>query len=329
MAESVKGNDLIDEKTARSWESEQRKLKEELVDHDTETWQSDGPPFSDLHYIGGVDISFVKTSTSLACVSLIVCSFPDLEVVYEDCQTIHMTQPYISGFLAFREVPFFMERLDRLRDTKPELLPQIIFVDGNGILHPRGFGTACHLGVLSGIPTVGIAKKLTQIDNIQKDEEHAHKVSVLREGESFDLIGESGKTWGKALRSCEKTINPIYVSVGHRISVETAIILVQVCCQYRIPEPVRQADMRSREYLRQTFPEHYPASSSGGKKAAQKHRKKDPDGALGKTEGQKRMEESCDGEDDEELRKENNDIEPVKLQGDGDRRSTESGSPSS
>ena len=86
--------------------------------------------------------------------------------------------------------------------------------------------------------------------------------------------------------------------------------------------------MRSREYLRQTFPEHYPASSSGGKTKAQRHRKKDPDdGASGKKAGQKRMGESCDGEHDDVLRKENN--EPVKLQVDGDRRSTESGSPSS
>ncbi|XP_054763045.1 endonuclease V-like [Lytechinus pictus] len=177
MEESARCNDLlIDEDTARSWESEQRKLKQKLIEDDTEGWQSGGPPFTDLHYIGGVDISFVKTSTSLACVSLIICKFPDLEVVYEDCQTIHMTQPYISGFLAFREVPFFLECLDRLRSTKPDLVPQIIFVDGNGILHQRGFGTACHLGVLSGIPTVGIAKKLSHIDNIQKDDEHARKV---------------------------------------------------------------------------------------------------------------------------------------------------------
>ncbi|XP_072168425.1 endonuclease V-like [Diadema setosum] len=259
---------LVDDETARAWEREQAELREKLVECDTEDWQAADAQFSGLKYIGGVDISFVKTSTSLACASLVICSFPDLEVVYEDSQTVNMTQPYISGFLAFREVPFFLDRLQRLRESKPDLIPQVIFVDGNGILHPRGFGTACHLGVLSDIPTIGIAKKLTQVDGMQKDVQHADKVASLESGgDSFDLLGASGKIWGKALRSCSKSSNPIFVSVGHRISLDTAVSLVQACCLHRVPEPVRQADIRSREFLRQTFPEHYPASASGKKGA--------------------------------------------------------------
>ncbi|XP_072029485.1 endonuclease V-like [Amphiura filiformis] len=247
-------SDITDEKQKR-WQNEQNELKQRLICDDTEEWQKKGVPFEGLHYIGGVDISFVKTSTTQACASLVICRYPDMEVVYEDCDMVELTAPYISGFLAFREVGFFLKLLDRLRQSQSHYIPQVIMVDGNGILHPRGFGTASHLGVLADIPCIGVAKKLMQIDGLEKNDQHASKIAeLIKAGDSFPLIGDSGKIWGKAVRSCDKSSNPIYVSVGHRIHLETAVGLTYQCSLYRIPEPIRQADIRSREFLRLNVP---------------------------------------------------------------------------
>uniref|UniRef100_A0A8C5CVX2 Endonuclease V n=1 Tax=Gadus morhua TaxID=8049 RepID=A0A8C5CVX2_GADMO len=82
---------------------------------------------------------------------------------------VRLTAPYVAGFLAFRETPFLMEALRRLERNRPQLLPQVVLVDGNGLFHYREFGLACHLGVLSGIPCVGVAKNLLQVQGVTKN----------------------------------------------------------------------------------------------------------------------------------------------------------------
>ncbi|KAF7225413.1 endonuclease V [Nothobranchius furzeri] len=242
------------EDLVKHWESEQERLRQQVVEDDTEDWQR-RPDFLGLQRVGGVDLSFIKGDEVNACAQLVVLSYPDLELLYEDSQMVALTAPYIAGFLAFRETPFLLEALQRLKLTRPELMPQVVFVDGNGLFHYREFGLACHLGVLSGIPSVGVAKNLLQVQGVYKNEEHQSQIAVLQTGgESFPLISASGKVLGKALRSCDKSSKPVYVSVGHRISLDTAVRLTHSCCRYRVPEPIRQADVRSREYLRVHFP---------------------------------------------------------------------------
>ncbi|KAF3687176.1 Endonuclease V [Channa argus] len=85
---------------------------------------------------------------------------------------VTLTAPYIAGFLAFRETPFLLEALQRLERNQPTLMPQVVFVDGNGLFHYREFGLACHLGVLSALPCVGVAKNLLQVQGVYKSEEH-------------------------------------------------------------------------------------------------------------------------------------------------------------
>ncbi|XP_048466620.1 endonuclease V isoform X2 [Rhincodon typus] len=211
----------------REWERQQMELKEQMIDHDTEDWQSN-EVFEGLERIGGVDLSYIKGDEVNACASLVVLNYPDLKVVYEECWMVCLTTPYIPGFLAFRETPFLEEALKRLQLKDPSLLPQVIFADGNGILHHREFGVACHLGVLTDLPCVGVAKNLLHVNGLEEK-------YLLKE---------------KALKSCEKSTKPIYVSVGHRISLDTALRLTHSCCKYRVPEPIRQADIRSREYIR-------------------------------------------------------------------------------
>ncbi|XP_058634234.1 endonuclease V-like isoform X3 [Onychostoma macrolepis] len=128
---------------------------------------------------------------------------------------------------------------------------KVLFVDGNGLFHYREFGLACHLGVLSDLPCVGVAKNLLHVEGVVRSEEHQLQINALQKsGDSFSLATASGRVLGKALRSSQSSIKPVYVSVGHRITLDTAVRLTHTCCLYRVPEPIRQADIRSREYLR-------------------------------------------------------------------------------
>ncbi|XP_063562094.1 endonuclease V isoform X17 [Gorilla gorilla gorilla] len=196
------------EETLSLWKREQARLKAHVVDRDTETWQRD-PAFSGLQRVGGVDVSFVKGDSVRACASLVVLSFPELEV---------------------------------------------LLVDGNGVLHHRGFGVACHLGVLTDLPCVGVAKKLLQVDGLENNALHKEKIRLLQtQGDSFPLLGDSGTVLGMALRSHDRSTRPLYISVGHRMSLEAAVRLTRCCCRFRIPEPVRQADICSREHIRKSL----------------------------------------------------------------------------
>uniref|UniRef100_A0A8C6CIQ6 Endonuclease V n=1 Tax=Monodon monoceros TaxID=40151 RepID=A0A8C6CIQ6_MONMO len=196
------------EETLSLWKREQALLKTLVVDRDTEAWQRD-PAFSGLQRVGGVDVSFVKGDSVSACASLVVLSYPELEV---------------------------------------------LFVDGNGVLHHRGFGVACHLGVLTDLPCIGVAKKLLQVDGLENNALHKEKIRLLKGGgDSFPLMGGSGTVLGMALKSHDHSTKPLYVSVGHKMSLEAAVRLTHGCCKFRIPEPVRQADIRSRDYIRRTL----------------------------------------------------------------------------
>ncbi|XP_036078754.1 endonuclease V isoform X2 [Rousettus aegyptiacus] len=220
----------LPEGTLSLWKREQAVLKARVVDRDTEAWQRD-PAFSGLLRVGGLDVSFVKGDSVSACASLVVLSYPKLEVLYEDCRMVSLTAPYVPGFLAFREGPFLVDAVQRLQEKEPHLSPQVLLVDGNGVLHPRGFGVACHLGVHTDLPSIGVAKKLLQVDGLENNALHKEK----------------------ALRSHDHSTKPLYVSVGHKMSLEAAVRLVRSCCRFRIPEPVRQADIRSRDYIRRTL----------------------------------------------------------------------------
>ncbi|XP_076210302.1 endonuclease V isoform X3 [Aptenodytes patagonicus] len=206
------------EATLRRWEREQARLRAGVVEEDTEEWQKDSH-FTGLERVGGVDLSYIKGDDTSACASLVVLSYPALEV---------------------------------------------LLVDGNGLLHPRGFGVACHLGVLTDLPCIGVAKNLLQVDGLVRDELHREQIrSLQREGDTFPLTGTSGRVLGMVLRSYNNSSKPLYISVGHRVCLETAVRLVKSCCRYRIPEPIRQADIRSREYIRKQLCSPLEVISSG------------------------------------------------------------------
>ncbi|CAK9215797.1 unnamed protein product [Sphagnum troendelagicum] len=210
---------------------------------------------SKLRYVGGVDLSFSKLDESIACAALVVMDLEIMQVVYEDFDTVKLTMPYIAGFLAFRETPVLLGLLQKMALKEPALYPQLLMVDGNGILHPRGFGLASHLGVLADIPTIGVGKNLHHVDGLTNLKvRNVVAKSNLQAGDVVPLIGSTGQVWGAALHSHEGCQKPIFISIGHRISLDTAVAVVRCCCLHRVPEPVRQADLRSRDRLRLRIP---------------------------------------------------------------------------
>lgn len=147
-----------------------------------------------------------------------------------------------------------IELLDDVRLNKPEFNPQLLLIDGNGILHPRGFGVACHLGVLTGIPTFGCGKTLFLIDGLDtKVVKENFKQNTHKAGDYTLLTGKSGEVHGAAFKSTEEVLNPIYLSPGHKVDMELMIDVARTCCHARIPEPVRQADLRSRTWVKQNL----------------------------------------------------------------------------
>ncbi|ETV91483.1 hypothetical protein, variant 1 [Aphanomyces invadans] len=214
-----------------------------------------------IKYIAGVDISFFP-GTDDACAALVILSFPDLKVVCEvSCHTT-LTLPYIPTFLAFREIPALLPLFDMI---PREFYPQVVLVDGNGELHPRGFGIASHLGVVTQLPTIGVAKTFLNVDGLTKrsvralvQEKKAHTRTSDGGGPqsvvALKLQGQSSKVWGMAMCS-EGTENPIYVSIGNMISLSKAVDVVLQCSLFRVPEPIRQADLRSRSIVR-TWEKH-------------------------------------------------------------------------
>ena len=94
-------------------------------------------------------------------------------MVYKDYEIVKLDLPYVPGFLAFREVPHLMKLINTLKEKRPEYIPQVILVDGNGILHQNGFGLASHLGVLADIPTIGCGKTVFNVDGMSKEKVRA------------------------------------------------------------------------------------------------------------------------------------------------------------
>ena len=101
--------------------------------------------------------------------AIIVFEFPTMKVLYEDYEQDETDYPYVPGFLAFKEVPSYVKLFNRLQANAPEMTPQVVLVDGNGILHTRNFGCASHVGVTFKVPTIGVGKTIFYIDGLGKE----------------------------------------------------------------------------------------------------------------------------------------------------------------
>lgn len=186
--------------------------------------------------VAGADCAFDQTTDRIH-VAVVVLSFPDLEPVETVTGSDRVRFPYVPGLLSFRETPALLRAFAKLRHE-----PDVLFVDGQGLAHPRAAGLACHLGVLLDRPTIGCAKSLL----VGSYDEPA----PLRG--AFNYLYDAKKhVIGAALRTRDR-VQPVFVSIGHRISLARAIALTLACGKgCRIPEPTRQADLLAERAKRE------------------------------------------------------------------------------
>lgn len=184
--------------------------------------------FGEIKTIAGVDLSFSSDGETGYAV-VVVLSFPELQVLEARYAAAPVPMPYVPGLLSFREAPIALEAFAQL-----ETVPDMIFLDGQGQAHPRGFGIACHLGVLLDRPSVGVAKSYLcgQYD----------RALTLEPGTSTPLLSKDGSQVIGAVVQTKQGTNPLFISPGHKISVDSATKLVLECVRgYRLPEPTHQA----------------------------------------------------------------------------------------
>ncbi len=187
-----------------------------------------------VRYIAGVDISVPKAG-GMATGAVVVLSYPELRVVETKIASGRLAFPYIPGLLSFRESPLILAACQELT-----LTPDLILVDGQGIAHPRRMGLASHLGLLLNTPTVGCAKS-------RLCGEHGEPGS---EPGSYAELLDRGEVIGAALRT-KPGVKPVYVSIGHKVDLQTAVYWVLECCRgFRLPEPTRLAHLAARGNLR-------------------------------------------------------------------------------
>ena len=179
------------------------------------------------HLVAGVDISG-EDSRGLARGAVVVLRFPELEIVEQGVATLRLSFPYVPGLLSFREVPLILAACERLSVT-----PDLFIADAHGIAHPRRLGLASHLGLLLDVPTIGCAKSILCGQHGDLGQEPGDYAPLL----------ESDEVIGAALRT-KRGVNPVYVSIGHRVDLEAAIQWVTACLRgYRLPEPTRLAHL--------------------------------------------------------------------------------------
>jgi deoxyribonuclease V len=157
--------------------------------------------------------------------------YPEMELVEEAGAAGECPFPYRTGLLSFREVPILLAALARL--SAP---PDVVLVDGQGIAHPRGLGLAAHIGLAAEVPTIGVAKSRLVGEDVEPDQAAG----------SYKPLIWKGKQVGMILRT-QKRIKPLYISPGHRITGPECLEITLGCVtRYRLPLPVRQADLLSR-----------------------------------------------------------------------------------
>ncbi|MGD8589813.1 MAG: deoxyribonuclease V [Chromatiales bacterium] len=181
--------------------------------------------FDPPSWVAGVDVGFEEHG-SVTRAAVAVLSFPDLQLVDQASARQPTRFPYVPGLLSFREIPAILDALDQLGQT-----PDLLLCDGQGLAHPRRFGLACHLGLLCDLPSIGVAKSRLIGRHGELPEHKGAWVPLL---DHEEVIGAVVRT---RLR-----VKPVYVSIGHRVSLASAIHYTLACTtRYKLPETTRAA----------------------------------------------------------------------------------------
>ena len=184
-----------------------------------------GDQLGEIKRVAGIDVGFESNNT-ITRAAVAVLSFPQLMLVDYSVYRTPTEFPYIPGLLSFREIPAVLKAMATLKQA-----PDLVLCDGQGLAHPRRFGIACHLGVITGLPTIGVAK--TRLFGQYAD--------PPQQRGRWTMLKDNGDTLGVVLRT-RINVKPLYISVGHKIALETAIAYVMACTpRYRLPETTRWA----------------------------------------------------------------------------------------
>jgi deoxyribonuclease V len=184
-----------------------------------------------VNLIAGVDVGFEANGRITRAAVAVLC-YPGLELVQKTLVRQPTSFPYVPGLLSFREVPAILNALAQL-----DAIPDLFLCDGQGYAHPRRFGLACHLGLLCDLPSIGVAK--SRLIGTHEP--------VGQERGSWQPLMDEGEVVGAALRT-RTGVKPVFVSLGYRISRETAIDFTLQCSpKFRISEPIRQAHRLASE----------------------------------------------------------------------------------
>ncbi|MGR6034051.1 MAG: deoxyribonuclease V [Candidatus Nitrosoglobus sp.] len=195
----------------------QRQLASQVITEDR---------FGQVQAVAGVDVGFEEQG-KITRAAVVVLRLDGLSLIEQVIARQPTRFPYIPGLLSFRECPAILAALEKLT-----VLPDLLLCDGQGIAHPRRFGIACHLGVLTNLPSIGVGKSRL----VGK-----HGPVPDTRGDWTPLV-DRRETVGAVLRT-RTGVSPIFVSPGHRISLPTAIDYVMACTtRYRLPETTRAAD---------------------------------------------------------------------------------------
>jgi deoxyribonuclease V len=208
----------------------------------------------EIKYVAGADVAFElqrrgswRNCEGRALAGVVVYRFPEMVEVERVSSYVPLKFPYVPGLLSFREIPALVAAFESLNVSA-----DLIFCDGHGYAHPRRFGLACHLGVVLDVPSIGVAKSIL-IGECKDPAIRAGSTSAL-------LHAPTGEQIGTAVRTATG-VKPVYVSQGHRISLDRATeFTLAVCDGFRIPRPTRDADHFVNEIRRK--PKAVAASAS-------------------------------------------------------------------
>lgn len=201
-------------------------LKVEQIEKSNQVIHYDDFEKTTLKFIGGADVGFEENG-QVTRAAIVVLKYPELTLIEYQIARVVTQIPYIPGFLSFREIPALLASWKKLYTV-----PDLLVVDGQGIAHPRRLGVASHLGLLLDTPTIGVAKQRL----------YGKHPLVPESAGSAVPLSHNNEVIGYAFRS-KARCNPLYISIGHRVSSETALNMVKRCMRgYRLPEPTRWAD---------------------------------------------------------------------------------------
>jgi len=188
----------------------------------------------EVQTVAGADVAFLR-ERNLACAAVVVLAYPSLDEIERRWAAAEIRFPYVPGLLSFREIPVLVRAFEKLAAR-----PDVVLFDGQGIAHPRRIGLAAHAGLILDVPSVGCAKSRL-VGEAAEPRPEVGEWSPLRDGE--EVIGAVVRT--------RRGVKPVYVSIGHRVSLPTAIRLVLGCLdRTRIPKPTREADRYADEVKR-------------------------------------------------------------------------------